>query len=84
MEQECAARTVVGEWTENMDDPRDVQTSKQNGSSRLPLPAGSAVAMEIKRKKIRQSALFLQTEVTLWSDKYRLVFTVNINVSTES
>ncbi|KAM9344639.1 rhotekin-2 [Symphorus nematophorus] len=45
-----------------MDDPRDVQTSKRNGSSRSLLSAGSAVAMEIKRKKIRQSALFLQTE----------------------
>ncbi|XP_038547918.1 rhotekin-2-like isoform X2 [Micropterus salmoides] len=46
----------------NMDDPRDVQTSKRNGSSRSLLSAGSSVAMEIKRKKIRQSALFLQTE----------------------
>nr|XP_046258543.1 rhotekin-2 isoform X1 [Scatophagus argus] len=45
-----------------MEDPRDVQTSKRNGSSRSVLSSGSAVAMEIKRKKIRQSALFLQTE----------------------
>ncbi|XP_069549026.1 rhotekin-2 [Brachyistius frenatus] len=43
-----------------MADQRDVQTSKRNGKSLL--SAGSAVAMEIKRKKIRQSALFLQTE----------------------
>ncbi|KAF3841875.1 hypothetical protein F7725_023826 [Dissostichus mawsoni] len=45
-----------------MEDQRDVQTSKRNGSSRSVLSAGSAVAMEIKRKKIRQSTLFLQTE----------------------
>lgn len=51
-----------------MDDPRDVQTSKRNGSSRSLLSAGSAVAMEIKRKKIRQSTLFLQTEV--WPKRY--------------
>lgn len=47
-----------------MDGPRDVQTSKRNGSSsRSLLTAGSAVAMEIKRKKIQQSTLFLPTEV---------------------
>lgn len=63
MEQECASLAVATEWTDNMDDPRDVQTSKRNGSSRSLLSAGSAVAMEIKRKKIRQSTLFLQTEV---------------------
>ncbi|XP_005930608.1 rhotekin-2 isoform X2 [Haplochromis burtoni] len=45
-----------------MDDPRDVQTSKKNGGSRSLFLAGSAVDMEIKRKKIRQSTLFLQTE----------------------
>ncbi|XP_042290093.1 rhotekin-2 isoform X1 [Thunnus maccoyii] len=50
------------EWTDNMDDQRDVQTSKRNGSCRSLISAGSAVAMEIKRKKIRQSTLFLQTE----------------------
>ncbi|XP_070772505.1 rhotekin-2 [Enoplosus armatus] len=53
----------------NMDDPRGVQTSKRNGSSRSLLSAGSAVAMEIKRKKIRQSALFLQTENTNIQEK---------------
>ncbi|XP_070697364.1 rhotekin-2 [Pempheris klunzingeri] len=52
-----------------MDDQRDVQTSKRNGSSRSLLSAGSAVAMEIKRKKIRQSALFLQTENTNIQEK---------------
>ncbi|XP_035519065.1 rhotekin-2 isoform X1 [Morone saxatilis] len=52
-----------------MDDPRDVQTSKRNGSCRSGLSAGSAVAMEIKRKKIRQSALFLQTENTNIQEK---------------
>lgn len=47
-----------------MDEPRDVQTSQRNDSRfRQLLSAGSAVAMEIKRKKIRQSTLFLQTEV---------------------
>ncbi|KAM9364636.1 rhotekin-2 [Pholidichthys leucotaenia] len=46
-----------------MDDQRDVQKSKrQQGSSRLFVSAGSAVGMEIKRKKIRQGALFPQTE----------------------
>ncbi|XP_040904989.1 rhotekin-2 [Toxotes jaculatrix] len=54
---------------DNMDDPRDVQTSKRNGSSRSLLSAGSAVAMEIKRKKIRQSTLFLQTENTNLQEK---------------
>lgn len=64
LEQECAAAAAaVSEWTNNMEDPRDVQTSKRNGSCRSLLSAGSAVAMEIKRKKIRQSTLFLQTEV---------------------
>uniref|UniRef100_A0AAQ5XD82 PH domain-containing protein n=1 Tax=Amphiprion ocellaris TaxID=80972 RepID=A0AAQ5XD82_AMPOC len=57
------------EWTNNMDDQRDVQTSKRNGSCRSLLSAGSAVAMEIKRKKIRQSALFLQTESTNLQEK---------------
>ncbi|XP_034753502.1 rhotekin-2 [Etheostoma cragini] len=52
-----------------MDDPRCVQTSKRNGSSRSFLSAGSAVAMEIKRKKIRQSTLFLQTENTKMQEK---------------
>ncbi|XP_073338221.1 rhotekin-2 [Pagrus major] len=52
-----------------MDDQRDVQTSKRNGSSRSLLSAGSAVAMEIKRKKIRQSTLFLQTENTNIQEK---------------
>ncbi|KAE8280859.1 Rhotekin-2 Pleckstrin-like proteiny domain-containing family K member 1 [Larimichthys crocea] len=53
-----------------MDDQRDVQTAKRNGSSvRSLLPAGSAVDMEIKRKKIRQSALFLQTENTNIQEK---------------
>uniref|UniRef100_A0A3Q2ZK13 Rhotekin 2 n=1 Tax=Kryptolebias marmoratus TaxID=37003 RepID=A0A3Q2ZK13_KRYMA len=48
-----------------MDDQRDVQISKRNGSSKSFISAGSAVDMEIKRKKIRQSALFLQTEEKL-------------------
>ncbi|KAM6916701.1 rhotekin-2 [Xenentodon cancila] len=45
-----------------MDEQRPVQTSKRSGSSGSLLSPGSAVAMEIKRKKIRQSALFQQTE----------------------
>uniref|UniRef100_A0A3Q0RMF7 Rhotekin 2 n=1 Tax=Amphilophus citrinellus TaxID=61819 RepID=A0A3Q0RMF7_AMPCI len=52
-----------------MGDPRDVQTSIQNGSSRSLFLAGSAVDMEIKRKKIRQSTLFLQTETTNIQEK---------------
>ncbi|TDH01485.1 hypothetical protein EPR50_G00180470 [Perca flavescens] len=52
-----------------MDDPRGVQTSKRNGTSRSFLSDGSAVAMEIKRKKIRQSTLFLQTENTNMQEK---------------
>uniref|UniRef100_A0A673BVA4 Rhotekin 2a n=1 Tax=Sphaeramia orbicularis TaxID=375764 RepID=A0A673BVA4_9TELE len=47
-----------------MDDQRDVQTNKRNGGCRSVMSAGSAVAMEIKRKKIRQSALFVQNEDT--------------------
>lgn len=74
MEQENTGRAIASEWMDNMDDPRDVQTSKRNGSSRSLLSAGSAVAMEIKRKKIRQSALFLQTEV--WAKRYREVLCV--------
>lgn len=46
-----------------MDEPRDVQTSKTTGSSVTLLSAGSAMAMEVKRKKIRQSTLFQQSEV---------------------
>lgn len=46
-----------------MDDQRDVQTFRRNGSYRSSVSSGSALAMEIKRKKIRESALFLQTEV---------------------
>uniref|UniRef100_A0A3P8QXW8 PH domain-containing protein n=1 Tax=Astatotilapia calliptera TaxID=8154 RepID=A0A3P8QXW8_ASTCA len=52
-----------------MDDPRDVRTSKKNGGSRSLFLAGSAVDMEIKRKKIRQSTLFLQTETTNIQEK---------------
>ncbi|XP_056291545.1 rhotekin-2 isoform X2 [Pseudoliparis swirei] len=52
-----------------MDDPRDVQTFKRNGSTGSFLSAGSAVAMEIKQKKIRQSTLFLQTENTNVQEK---------------
>lgn len=61
-----------------MDDPRDVQTSKRNGSSRSLLSAGSAVAMEIKRKKIRQSTLFLQTEVCV--SIYKVVLRVLLSI----
>ncbi|XP_041867043.1 rhotekin-2 isoform X2 [Melanotaenia boesemani] len=55
--------------TDNMDAPRDVQTSKRNCSSKSLFSASSAVAMEIKRKKIRQSSLFLQTENTNIQEK---------------
>ncbi|XP_078144877.1 rhotekin-2 isoform X2 [Centroberyx gerrardi] len=52
-----------------MDDPRDVQTFRRNASSRSSLSSGSALAMEIKRKKIRQSTVFLQTEDTNIQEK---------------
>ncbi|CAN9499628.1 unnamed protein product [Ophioblennius macclurei] len=54
-----------------MDEERGVQTSKRTGSvvCRSLLSAGSAVAMEIKRKKIRQSTLFLQNENTNLREK---------------
>ncbi|XP_053189038.1 rhotekin-2 [Scomber japonicus] len=53
-----------------MEEQRDVQTSKRHGSSsRSVISAGSEVAMEIKRKKIRQSVLFLQTENTNLQEK---------------
>ncbi|XP_028983259.1 rhotekin-2 [Betta splendens] len=45
-----------------MADPRDVQTAKRNGSVGSFSSPGSAVAMEIKRKKIRKSSLFVETE----------------------
>ncbi|CAB1435617.1 unnamed protein product [Pleuronectes platessa] len=45
-----------------MDTQRDVRTSKRNGGAWSLLSAGSSTAMEVKRKKIRQSSLFLQTE----------------------
>ncbi|XP_034464062.1 rhotekin-2 [Hippoglossus hippoglossus] len=45
-----------------MDTQRDVRTSKRNGGAWSLLSAGSSMAMEVKRKKIRQSSLFLQTE----------------------
>ncbi|XP_019947007.2 rhotekin-2 isoform X1 [Paralichthys olivaceus] len=45
-----------------MDTERDVRTSKRTGGVKSLLSAGSAMAMEVKRKKIRQSCLFLQTE----------------------
>lgn len=57
------SRAEASDWAGNMDEPRDVQTSKRTGSSRTLLSAGSAVAMEVKRKKILQSTLFHQTEV---------------------
>nr|XP_057914348.1 rhotekin-2 [Doryrhamphus excisus] len=52
-----------------MADQRDVQNPKQNANSSLLMSAGSAVAMEIKRKRIRQSTLFQQTEDTNIQDK---------------
>lgn len=46
-----------------MDNQRDVQNSKRNSNSTLVMSGSSAVAMEIKRKKIRRSALFQEAEV---------------------
>ncbi|XP_061767170.1 rhotekin-2-like [Nerophis ophidion] len=53
----------------NMADQRDVQNSKRNANSSLLMSGSSAVAMEIKRKKIRQSALFQHTENAKIQDK---------------
>uniref|UniRef100_A0A3B3V6Z1 Rhotekin 2 n=1 Tax=Poecilia latipinna TaxID=48699 RepID=A0A3B3V6Z1_9TELE len=52
-----------------MEDKRDVQTSKRHGSYKSVLSAGSAMAMEIKRKKIRENAFFLQKESTNIEEK---------------
>ncbi|XP_047208517.1 rhotekin-2 isoform X1 [Girardinichthys multiradiatus] len=52
-----------------MEDQRDVQTSKRHHSYKSVLSGGSAMAMEIKRKKIRQSSLFLQKENTNIQEK---------------
>ncbi|XP_054886272.1 rhotekin-2 [Poeciliopsis prolifica] len=46
-----------------MEDTRDVQTSKRHGNHKPVLSAGcSAMAMEVKRKKIRERSFFLQKE----------------------
>ncbi|KAM9848011.1 rhotekin-2 [Aulostomus maculatus] len=52
-----------------MDDQRDVQNSKRHGNASSLISAGSAVDMEIKRKKIRQSTLFLQRENSSLQEK---------------
>ncbi|KAM6956865.1 rhotekin-2 [Aplochiton taeniatus] len=49
-----------------MDQPRDVQNFWRNTSTRS---SCSSLAMEIKRKKIRQSTLFLQSEDTNIQEK---------------
>uniref|UniRef100_A0A3Q2QXU8 Rhotekin 2 n=1 Tax=Fundulus heteroclitus TaxID=8078 RepID=A0A3Q2QXU8_FUNHE len=46
----------------NMDDQRDVQTYERHDRHTSALSAGSAMAMEVKRKKIQQSSLFPQKE----------------------
>uniref|UniRef100_A0A8D3DTY7 Rhotekin-2-like n=1 Tax=Scophthalmus maximus TaxID=52904 RepID=A0A8D3DTY7_SCOMX len=61
---EAGAGTRGAERLGKMDTRRDVRTSQRHGSARSPLPAGSATDMEIKRKRIRHSAVFLQTENT--------------------
>ncbi|XP_038156104.1 rhotekin-2 isoform X1 [Cyprinodon tularosa] len=62
-------RVLSSEWTGKMEDQRDVQTSKRQGSYKSGLSAGSAMAMEIKRKKIRESPLLLQKENTSMQEK---------------
>uniref|UniRef100_A0A8C5HAD0 Rhotekin-2-like n=1 Tax=Gouania willdenowi TaxID=441366 RepID=A0A8C5HAD0_GOUWI len=52
-----------------MDEQRDVQTSERNDNNYAVLSSNSAMAMEIKRKKIRQSAIFHQTENTNIQEK---------------
>uniref|UniRef100_A0A3Q2XMT0 Rhotekin 2 n=1 Tax=Hippocampus comes TaxID=109280 RepID=A0A3Q2XMT0_HIPCM len=65
-----------------MDNQRDVQNSKRNSNSTLVMSGSSAVAMEIKRKKIRRSALFqenadiqakLDFEVRMREGAYKLL-----------
>nr|XP_043896835.1 rhotekin-2-like [Solea senegalensis] len=68
-----------------MDSQRDVQSSKRHGGTRSLLSAGSATAMEVKRKKIRQSTLFQQTEAksmkqcpSLLNDTFQIVEDMNL------
>ncbi|XP_014897763.1 rhotekin-2 isoform X1 [Poecilia latipinna] len=68
-----------------MEDKRDVQTSKRHGSYKSVLSAGSAMAMEIKRKKIRENAFFLQKEAkcmkrrpSLLKDTLQIIEDVNL------
>ncbi|XP_046885225.1 rhotekin-2 isoform X2 [Hypomesus transpacificus] len=53
----------------NTDDPREVQNFRRNTSSRSSVSACSSLAMEIKRKKIRESTVFLQSEDTNIQEK---------------
>ncbi|XP_056147267.1 rhotekin-2 [Lampris incognitus] len=50
-----------------MDDPRNFQTTGRNSKSTA--SSCSALAMEVKRKKIRQSTVFLHTEETNIQEK---------------
>jgi len=47
-----------------MDPPRDIQHFKRNIATRSTVSSCSSLAMEIKRKKIRES-MFFQNEVSL-------------------
>ncbi|XP_077439094.1 rhotekin-2 isoform X2 [Vanacampus margaritifer] len=69
LKQECARALRAANEKSNMDDQREVQNSKRNTNSSLVMSGSSAVAMEIKRKKIRESALFHQTENTNIDEK---------------
>ncbi len=70
-----------------MDSPRDIQHFKRNIATRSTVSSCSSLAMEIKRKKIRES-MFFQNEVsffvllkfTLWffmSEMWLLLFKTN-------
>ncbi|KAM4607083.1 rhotekin-2 [Polymixia lowei] len=70
----------------NMDDQRDVQTFRRDASSsRSTVSECSALAMEIKRKKIRQSTVFLQKQArsmkrcpSLLNDTLQIVEDMNL------
>lgn len=65
------ARGACLEEEANMDPSRDIQHFKRNIATRSTVSSCSSLAMEIKRKKIRES-VFFQNEVSLfcWSSRF--------------
>lgn len=49
-----------------MESPRDVRIFKRNDRTRSTISSCSSLAMEIKRKKIRDGVLFVENEVCSW------------------